>query len=331
MQRNWIGRSEGAEFDLPVVGPRRPEACARVFTTRPDTSFGMTYAVLAPEHPLVRRAHHRRAAGRGRGLRRAGRAATSEIERLSSEGAARQAGRVHRRLRRQPVHRRAGARSTSPTTCSWHLRHRGDHGRARPGPARLGLRQGLRPADRPHRPAARRTGTARPTPATGPAINSEWLDGLGVAEAKAKAIELARGAGHRRAQGQLPPARLAAVPPALLGLPDPGRLLPRPRRRPGARRPSCPSLAPDDVEFRPTGESPLQAPRGLPATRPARRAAARPCARPTPWTPSSTRPGTSCASADPWNDDAPVRHGGGRRAGCRSTSTSAASSTPSST
>ena len=51
MQRNWIGRSEGAEFDLPVAG--RPGLAIRVFTTRPDTSFGMTYAVLAPEHPLV--------------------------------------------------------------------------------------------------------------------------------------------------------------------------------------------------------------------------------------------------------------------------------------
>jgi leucyl-tRNA synthetase len=51
MQRNWIGRSEGAEFDLPVAG--RPELKIRVFTTRPDTVFGMTYAVLAPEHPVV--------------------------------------------------------------------------------------------------------------------------------------------------------------------------------------------------------------------------------------------------------------------------------------
>ncbi|PYN99176.1 MAG: leucine--tRNA ligase [Candidatus Rokuibacteriota bacterium] len=51
MQRNWIGRSEGAEFDLPVV--HRRDLTVRVFTTRPDTAFGMTYAVLAPEHPLV--------------------------------------------------------------------------------------------------------------------------------------------------------------------------------------------------------------------------------------------------------------------------------------
>jgi leucyl-tRNA synthetase len=51
MQKNWIGKSEGAEFDLPVAG--RPGLSVTIFTTRPDTSFGMTYAVLAPEHPLV--------------------------------------------------------------------------------------------------------------------------------------------------------------------------------------------------------------------------------------------------------------------------------------
>ena len=51
MQRNWIGRSYGVEFDLTVVG--HPDRSLRVFTTRPDTSYGMTYAVVAPEHPLV--------------------------------------------------------------------------------------------------------------------------------------------------------------------------------------------------------------------------------------------------------------------------------------
>ncbi len=73
MQRNWIGRSEGAEFDLRVAGS--PELAIRVFTTRPDTSFGMTFVVLAPEHPLVAAHHHRRAAGGGGGLCRAGPAA----------------------------------------------------------------------------------------------------------------------------------------------------------------------------------------------------------------------------------------------------------------
>lgn len=71
MQRNWIGRSEGAEIDFPVAkknlnldkfyaGRKKkgwtgePEGdVIRVYTTRPDTLFGATYMVLAPEHPLV--------------------------------------------------------------------------------------------------------------------------------------------------------------------------------------------------------------------------------------------------------------------------------------
>jgi leucyl-tRNA synthetase len=66
-QENWIGRSEGAELEFPIarrkvaddrhaaaeIEPEKP--VIRVFTTRPDTVFGATYMVLAPEHPLVER------------------------------------------------------------------------------------------------------------------------------------------------------------------------------------------------------------------------------------------------------------------------------------
>jgi leucyl-tRNA synthetase len=53
MQHNWIGRSEGVEisFALDIPGVETQEV--RVFTTRPDTVFGVTFMVLAPEHPLV--------------------------------------------------------------------------------------------------------------------------------------------------------------------------------------------------------------------------------------------------------------------------------------
>ena len=50
MQKNWIGKSTGAEIDFEVT----PSCSIRVFTTRPDTIYGATFLVLAPEHPMVK-------------------------------------------------------------------------------------------------------------------------------------------------------------------------------------------------------------------------------------------------------------------------------------
>jgi leucyl-tRNA synthetase len=81
MQANWIGRSEGAEIDFAVPGGPEPIS---VFTTRPDTLFGATYMVLAPEHPLVAEltTPERRAAVEDYQARAR---RESEIERLSTE------------------------------------------------------------------------------------------------------------------------------------------------------------------------------------------------------------------------------------------------------
>jgi leucyl-tRNA synthetase len=85
MQANWIGRSHGVEVDFPL-GDGASDDPLRVYTTRPDTLFGVTFMVLAPEHPLVERvtAPEQREAVRAyveQARRR------SEIERLSSERA----------------------------------------------------------------------------------------------------------------------------------------------------------------------------------------------------------------------------------------------------
>jgi leucyl-tRNA synthetase len=82
MQRNWVGKSVGTEISFALEGHEDKEI--RVFTTRPDTTFGVTFMVLAPEHPLVtklalseRKAEVEDYIGRSR--------RQTEIERLSTE------------------------------------------------------------------------------------------------------------------------------------------------------------------------------------------------------------------------------------------------------
>jgi leucyl-tRNA synthetase len=82
LQTNWIGRSEGAEISFPVED--RPGEEIRFFTTRPDTIYGATFMVLAPEHPLVakitapaKRAEVEKYVERARNM--------AEIERTSTE------------------------------------------------------------------------------------------------------------------------------------------------------------------------------------------------------------------------------------------------------
>jgi leucyl-tRNA synthetase len=194
MQRNWIGKSEGAEFDLPVEG--RGDLRVRVFTTRPDTVFGMTYAVLAPEHPLVDRLIGDEAE-RGRiAAFRAEVARESEIERLAAD-------RPKRGLR-------LSARAVNPFTggpiplfiADYVLMGYGTGAiMAVPGEDQrdwdFAKQHGLPIIETVRRPAG---WTGEAYAGDGVKINSGFLDGLTIAEAKRKAIDwlVERGLGEAK-------------------------------------------------------------------------------------------------------------------------------------
>ena len=90
-------------------------------------------------------------------------------------------------------------------------------------------------------------------------VNSGEFTGMPAPEAKRAIVAVARGARPRHAGDQLPPARLAALAAALLGLPDPGDPLRALRHRPGARSDELPVLLPEVDDYLPKGRSPLAA------------------------------------------------------------------------
>ena len=267
-QRNWIGRSEGVEFDMEVVRadgtPAGAPAPIRVFTTRPDTSFGMTFCVLAPEHPLV--------AGITTDDRRAEVEAfveltrnTSEIDRLSTERPLETRGCSTGAFARNPF-------TGTPVPVFLADYVLGTYGTgavmAVPGEDERDFEFagvfGLPVVATVQRPEGFEGGAFT---GDGPHINSSApgglsLDGLDVAAAKAAASEWleADGIGERKVNFRLRDWLVSRQ--RFWGCPFPivycdvDGIQPVPYDQ-------LPVLAPDDVEFTPTGQSPLQSHEGF--------------------------------------------------------------------
>ena len=170
MQRNWIGRSEGARVQLRARRTRRsgskPDPAIRasgipdsieVFTTRIDTIYGANFILLAPEHPLVQAWSEAPGADefRRNAQRFPAQDRTGADDRRDREGRVR-----HRPHRDQSVHEAARA-DLGRELRARRVRHRRRHGRARPRPARLRVRAEVRPPDH-HRRAAGRRRRCRP-------------------------------------------------------------------------------------------------------------------------------------------------------------------------
>jgi leucyl-tRNA synthetase len=252
MQRNWIGRSEGAEFDLAVEGGE--DLKLRVFTTRPDTTFGMTYAVVAPEHPLVdelttpdRREEVQKFVERV--------TLETEVERQTTEGPLEKRGVatgsfVINPFNEQPVPVYLADYVLMGYGTGAIMAVPGEDQRDWDFAQAYGL-----PIIRTVEPPDGWEGEAYT--GEGPAVNSEWLNGLDKGHAIQKAIEWLeeKGIGQRTVNYRLRDwlvsrQRFWGCPIPIVYCPDHG-VVPVPEEQ-------LPVLAPDDVEFRPTGESPLR-------------------------------------------------------------------------
>jgi leucyl-tRNA synthetase len=240
MQRNWIGRSEGAEMDLIVEGrdgsDGKPGLALRVFTTRPDTSFGMTYAVVAPEHPLLDEL-----------TTDAHRALVEEIRSRAFTGS-----RVINPFTGEtvPVYVAdyvlmgygTGAIMAVPAEDSRDWDFAQLHGLPI-------IRTVQPPKDWDENGGGAYTGE-------GEKINSEFLNGLDLVSAKARATEWLeeRGLGQRTVNYRLRDWLVSRQ--RFWGCPIPVVYCPEHRAVP-VPSDQLPVMAPDDVEFLPTGQSPL--------------------------------------------------------------------------
>ena len=206
MQRNWIGRSEGAEFEMKICDPEGnpdPEGHdVRVFTTRPDTSFGMTYAVLAPEHPLVHEVTRSDQRAEVEAFVAAAAEATEE-DRLTVEGSLEKRGVFTGAYLLNPFN----GKPVPLYIADYVLMGYGTGAiMAVPGQDQrdwdFAVSHGL--------PIIRTVATpdgweGEAWVEDGPAINSDWLDGLEVGEAREKATEwlVEKGIGERKVNYRL--------------------------------------------------------------------------------------------------------------------------------
>ena len=257
MQRNWIGRSEGAEFTLPIADdngkPRDDIDGIAVFTTRPDTSFGMTFAVMSPEHARVPElvAGHRQAEVEAF---IAAVAERSEIERLSVGGPADKRGvdtgtRVVNPFTGQPIPLFLADYVLTTYGTGAIMAVPGEDQRDWDFATAYGL-----PIIRTVQPSEGFDGEAYT--GDGPAINSQWLDGLWMDEAKAAAIDWLedQGTGQRKVNYRLRDWLLSRQ--RYWGCPIPIVYCEGCGAQPVSYE-DLPVGLPDDVAFMPTGRSPL--------------------------------------------------------------------------
>ncbi len=263
MQRNWIGRSEGADFVFPIAGPDGlalgDTEGITVFTTRPDTSFGATYLVLAPEHPRVEEltapSHKKEVEEFRRSVK-----GRSEMQRLSTEGLLEKRGVACGTYAVNPFN----GRPVPVYLADYVLMTYGTGAiMGVPGEDQrdwdFATAHGL-PIIRTVQPPKGWDGEAYT--GEGVSINSDWLDGLAVPEAIEAAISWLEetGKGTRRVNYRLRDWLVSRQ--RFWGCPIPVVYCVECGTQPVPQQ-DLPVLLPDDVDFLPTGRSPLSTHEGF--------------------------------------------------------------------